>query len=649
MDDMIYAPNLACIHNCSNCRVDCKSMKNVRKIYWELHRKSFGNVPDMFHKITGLQWHEEDSSHKCSKHQIDRYIPGSCNSTLCDIMSPTPTEWFEISSTWRMTEFSYYIHEHLSFRPYISSIMDANTFKPTKVLCVRTGMVVPGTACDAYFAVSHVWSSSNFVMVDRELSQNSKEYPWFGKLSLGSKGYPWLKRMSKLLKIKYAWIDTCCIDQENADEKKHEIGNMREYYRNAQACAVLHSADVKDIDDFISSMRILSVNATQFVRPAHSWALACIRYSKLLTDAWFTRIWTVQEAVLSKELVIDSSCGLVDMKELLRCYNIIVRIVGGIPMCDDKNTVRMLSEFIGFGAMDMETILKLCANRQAKFKHDYIYGILGMLPNIQMDIDYTIPIKQVATQLYRALIKCGDISWLSWIGSSCIDRGRKSWIPTIGSSMIFAEWNNGIALTYNRNLMDIFCSETSVEVLGGSTSDKMYTINFQPVITLCELSYNTGKCIGCITEMFCNRGCCRSWMIVKLAKEAEQIYFVVCNNCLMQRPDSTGYDSCKQHISKTFYRTLGSRLWLTASKTDDTHILVLAWKPDGPRTKATDIRWTEEYLLYGKRVEAITKYTNAKVFTSGNFGWLVSRTMERLGVVVACSKTYTMSDVYTPI
>lgn len=332
----------------------------------------------------------------------------------------------------------------------------------------------------------------------------------------------------------------------------------------------------------------------------------------------------------------------------MRCYDIIVKRVGGVPMCDDRGTVRMLSEFISMNIMDMITILKLCANRQAGFKHDYVYGIIGMLPHIQINVDYTAPMKQVVVQLYRLLIKHGDISWLSWIGSSCIDKGRESWVPTIGSPIMFVMWNNGIALRHNHSLMDIFCSDIRVKILGGSISDEMYTTNFQPIVTLCELSYNTNKCIGCIVEIFCNYGCCRSWMVIKAAKEAQRTDFITCSNCLMQQPSSTSCDSCKQHISQTFHRTLGSRLWLTVSA-DDTYVLVSTWRPDRPRTKASDIAWTEKYLLYGRRVKTVTKYMYARAFVSENFGWLVSNTMDRIGVVVACSNMYVMSDEYVSV
>lgn len=654
MDDLVHLLDIASIHNCCNCSMSCKSMKDVRHIYWGLHRNFFRNISEAFHETTELEWRGDDSSHECNKHHTDRYTPGSCNNTLCDIMSPTPTQWFEISSTWRMTDFSCSIHKYLNFNPF-ASVTETNTYKPTRLLCVNTCRIVDGTEANAYFTVSHVWSSWNFVVANRELSR-------------GSKGYPWLERMSKLLGIGHAWIDTCCIIQDDVADKERELGKMGDYYRNAQACAVLHSVDVADVDDFVNSIRILSTNATSFVRPAHTWALACIRYSKLLTEPWFTRVWTVQEAVLSKRLVIDSSCVLVDLKELLRCYNVIVTRIGGIPMCDDRGTVWKLSEFIDVGFMDMTTILKLCANRQATVKHDYVYGIIGMLPRIKIPISYEIHPQQLVISLFKLLIQHGDILWLSWIGQSCIGRRRDSWIPTIGSYLMFAEWNNGIALrhgrriglhgynsgiyhdfvdTYSRNLMDIFCLDIRVEILGGSMSNEMYTTNFQPIVTLCDLSHNCNKCIGCIVEMFCKLGCCRSWIIVEMARKIGQTHFVVCDDCLSQQPDSVNHISCQQHISRTFNRKLGSYLWLTKSKTDDMYVLVLAVKP---HELLCDNILDEQHLLYGKRVERIiASMQGTGVFVSGNFGWLVSNAMERIGVVVACSKAFAVSDEYISV
>ncbi len=630
MDDASYAPEIFPVHNCSDCSVKCGDMANVRKIYWKLYKGASKDVAQIFHDIMGLQWNGS-FSHECNKHQTDRYIPGSCDNTLCDIMSPTPTRWFEISSTWRMTQFSYDIHERLKPKPRVPNIM-STTLKPTKLLCVYTGMIVLGETCDTYFTVSHVWSARNFAMVD-------------GKLSRGSKGYPSLERTSKLLGVRYAWIDTCCINQDDTDEKEREISRMGDYYRNAQACVVLHSSDVRDIDNITNSMKILSADSVSFIRPAHTWALACIRYSKLLTDAWFTRIWTTQEAVLSKKLVIDSSRGLVDLEEMLQHYNIIVRQVGGIPMCDDVGTVRTLSEFISTRFIDMTTILKLCANRQATVGHDYVYGVLGMLPHVQMKVDYKAPLKQVASELYKLLIQHNDILWLSWIGPSCIDRGKQSWIPTIGSPIMFSKWNNGIIFRSNHNLMNIFCSDIRVEVLGGSTSDKIYTTNFQPIVTLCDLSCDTNKCVGCIAKIFCNYACCQPWMIVKAAIEAEQTHFIVCDECNLQS-SLVRYTCCK-HIFSTFHRVSGSCLWLIKSKTDDMYALVATTTSNFQTNNVEEIG---KYLLYGRRVRTITKRAqNARLVLCGNFGWLILDTVERVGVIVACSKTYTMSDAFISV
>jgi hypothetical protein len=317
-------------------------------------------------------------------------------------------------------------------------------------------------------------------------------------------------------------------------------------------------------------------------------------------------------------------------------------------MSDNKNTVWMLSEFIGVNEINMMGVLKLCGNRQATIKHDYVYGVIGMLPRIRMDVDYTIPVKQVVSQLCRLLIEHDDMSWLSWVGFSCMGRRKESWIPVIGSSVMFPEWDNQIPFRQNHSLMDVFCREIKVKVLGGSTSNKMYKTEFQPIVTLCNLSLDTGKCIGCIARLFCESRCCHPWMIMESAENAGQTY-VICDNCRVQKPGSDSYILCMKHISEIFHTTLGSCLWLAISRTNDAHMLIMAWKHDVSKVSSTEITWTEKYLLYGERVKTITKYMDAKVLIYRDFGWLTSNAMERIGFVVRCSKKYAITDEYISV
>jgi len=590
--------------------------EEIRKIYHDVDK--CGDISDSFTKITGLEWSGDFSQH-CPIHDNDAYVTGSCNRTMCNVMSPTTTKsgWFKLPKTRFLTNFSCAAIEHFrEFHPYVvkKTLNYKHKLAPTNLVCVKTGLVTKNNSSREYFIVSHVWTSGNFTMVD-------------GRLSKESKGYLWLERVSNSLEIPHAWIDSCCIDQNNPEDKQNEIPKMGDYYKNAQVCAVLpHFNDRKDVDDLVENMRMLSIGNNSFVKPMHAWALAGIYYSRLLADVWFTRIWTIQEVMLPDTVVVDSSNGLVNLKELLRFYDIIIKRVGSIPMSTNgMENAEMLSGSIA-SRLNMAVVLKLCAGREATFARDYVYGIMGMFPQVTMNVDYDAPIQQIVLDLYKQLIACGDISWLSWVGSSSIGRKRLSWIPTIGSYIMFVEWSHDMAIkSSRRRLMQFSCAKISVDVIGGSSQGEIYPSNVQPIVTLDDLSEGSNKCPACIAKIFCDSGCCQPWIIKEMSEEILETN-LICEDCLKQEPNSSSKDQCMKHIARTFYRTLGSHLWLTKSKSTEEYILVKIKTPGA-------------HLLYGNSVEIIEKgMKNVKAFVDGNCGWLFSaNTLERIGVVVACS------------
>lgn len=602
-------------------------MRNIRKVYWYLHQGACNDISDAFHQIMKEKWHGPYAFCEYSGDERDEHHAETCSHTLCQVMSTTPSQdsWFRVPSTWKLTYYSsrlsYYI---LKFSPYISINKYDGTYSPTRLLSIRTGIVVSGSTSKEYFIVSHVWKSGFFTMVD-------------GRLSRGSKGYVWLERMSKLLGVSYVWIDTCCVNQDDPLDKRREIPKMGKYYKNAIACAVLPDSTYnRDVDDLIASIRILFSTGVKFMEPAHAWALTCIYYSKFLGDIWFTRIWTIQEIMLNKIVVVDSSCGLVDVRVLLRMYYIIAKEVGSIPMSCNMENVRMLAEIVDIPELDMSMVLNMCIGREATVRHDYVYGIMGMLPNIHMDVNYDISPEGVMIKLYKKLLEYGDTSWLSWIGPSSVGKGKNSWLPTIGSYVVFVRWDmDMIVRCGRRNLMNVICTNIAVDVIGGSTSKDLYHAEIQPIVTLDDLCVGSMMCPGCLTVMMCNRGCCRPWMVVKAMKETPyETISLVCNSCLTQQPEDADDSLCKYHISSMFRRTLAYHLWLVKCKTKAVYMLV-AIKRSGEKS-------------YGRRIRRVKKYMpNARVLISGNIGWLyIAKTKERIGVVIASTQVIPVRDKY---
>jgi hypothetical protein len=64
----------------------------------------------------------------------------------------------------------------------------------------------------------------------------------------------------------------------------------------------------------------------------------------------------------------------------------------------------------------MKDILELYAGRKATNGHDYVYGILGLLPNVEIQVNYKLPL-DVIVDLF-AKVSITDLLWIAWYESS---------------------------------------------------------------------------------------------------------------------------------------------------------------------------------------------------------------------------------------
>ena len=113
----------------------------------------------------------------------------------------------------------------------------------------------------------------------------------------------------------WMWIDALCINQNDIDERNQQVAFMGEVYRNAEEVIVwLEEADAKT-DLAMGTIHALGNDSSlhwdgrpqdsvpaDFFRPENLTAV-----SDLLDKPWWTRVWTLQEAVLAKTLTF--LCG----------------------------------------------------------------------------------------------------------------------------------------------------------------------------------------------------------------------------------------------------------------------------------------------------------------------------------------------------
>lgn len=130
-----------------------------------------------------------------------------------------------------------------------------------------------------YAILSHVWGEREITFQDltRYRFSDLKRKPGLEKAAAKLQGYRSLAQKSG---IEYIWIDTCCINKPDHSELTEAINSMYNWYKVSEVCyAYLEDVKWKDSES----------GKLEFPR-----------------SKWFTRGWTLQELLATKDVVFFS-------------------------------------------------------------------------------------------------------------------------------------------------------------------------------------------------------------------------------------------------------------------------------------------------------------------------------------------------------
>ncbi|KAF7896738.1 uncharacterized protein EAF01_009141 [Botrytis porri] len=240
----------------------------------------------------------------------------------------------------------------------------------------------------SYLATSHAWSDNMFAI--------HTEY----KNTLGGTMIETSVR-TLFPNIKYCWIDTICIDQNDEEDKKLQIPLMGDIYGNAQVVVIVTTCDfprwvtqnyldqlARDLDEAIAISR--EEEYTDFM--SEYWAhgdgrkkiIEGMNCLELFTRTrWADRIWTLQEYILARQVVWvgkENVCLQIDdamfsaLPDLCDVFNIGEAIGGKYAKVYDFYTGMVNA---GAGKIDQTRVMELLGNRSASFPDDEIYGAMA--------------------------------------------------------------------------------------------------------------------------------------------------------------------------------------------------------------------------------------------------------------------------------
>lgn len=142
---------------------------------------------------------------------------------------------------------------------------------------------------------------------------------------------PSIPEKEKLEPVEFIWLDVACIDQRDGEPRSAaEIGRQALIFKNARQVFVwLSTIPTLELSNILEGLRTLHEVANRIFlsrassppdqTPALAQIHSCIQ--TLVTDPWFTSLWTLQEAFLRPDAVLFSREGMPIMNKEFEPYH----------------------------------------------------------------------------------------------------------------------------------------------------------------------------------------------------------------------------------------------------------------------------------------------------------------------------------------
>jgi tetratricopeptide (TPR) repeat protein len=199
-----------------------------------------------------------------------------------------------------------------------------------------------------YAILSHRWSDSEILIEDISNGNYKEKEDGYRKLRFCAE-------QATQDGLRYFWIDTCCIDRWNNNERSKAINSMFQWYKNAVRCYV-----------FLSDVSVSTSTSTS----TSTGSVLCRDWNvSLRRSKWFTRGWTLQELIAPASVEFFSCEGqrIGDKTSLDQ----LLHSITGIPLAALRNCP--LNQF------STSERMRWVSGRETTETEDMIYCLLGLL------------------------------------------------------------------------------------------------------------------------------------------------------------------------------------------------------------------------------------------------------------------------------
>lgn len=317
---------------------------------------------------------------------------------------------------------------------------NSNRLLPLRLYNLETNQVkmTSNNQINNYLILSYCWGT--------DWEKNPQSYGQIYLTDLTKLGRKALNKVQSFYqyfnKVNHIWIDNFCINQSDRIEKGQEVRKQKQYYSQATVTLIAIDAEVGNQIDKTDKLVLVHHLINLIVK-----------------SSWFTRSWTLQEGLLSKQTVFMFDDALVDGRILAQYWGggAQTKLKSGQIETNCQDAIIHItplgwsygSHFQHSVNLTLGEALLAVQNRKKTVPIDGIYSILGLLPygdkvetKYKTDKNYSVEeLENSLEEVIKVAYNNGHyIDILSWIGS----RNNKL-IPSIDENgvsnvTVFNDW-----------------------------------------------------------------------------------------------------------------------------------------------------------------------------------------------------------------
>ncbi|KAI1759882.1 HET-domain-containing protein [Hypoxylon sp. FL1150] len=282
---------------------------------------------------------------------------------------------------------------------------------------------------DTYDALSYTWGNlekTNHIIIDGE------------SLDITNNLYMALTELRSPTRSRRLWIDAICIDQENIQERNHQVHMMKRIFGSASSVIVWLGVSKGSVIDTLEM--ILKYSWSRGRKDLFKYPEESLRgLETLFNPSWWKRIWIVQEVVAVREIVVllgDTIFPWIMLANICRAIQLVEFLAHPLaPMIRSCGYQKFtaLDHFRRNRSMPLVRLVHCTQDYQATDLRDKLYALLGMASDISPDDiipDYTKSVQQVFLDLVRFMaVEHRNLDIISSGRSSISGTSSPSWLP----------------------------------------------------------------------------------------------------------------------------------------------------------------------------------------------------------------------------